>query len=1372
MAKISASLRVGSSSTAVDSDSAKKLAATSLSFTNTSSAELLRLTSSSGISFTKNQYTTVKIAVEEGGPVIITKISIESTAGTFTLWNSSSGQSISNSYHFKGNSQRTQSGSITAVKIYGYVSSSSSGDSSSSGSGSSSEAPSFIETVTFSPEDTYIGNSAITVAYNITATNAEITYVAIYNINGNTLNQETVSGSSVNGALVFYPDYGGNYYRFCYGYRASNGTTGIKLFESLAYYIKIGELGTMAAPGVTTSLGNNLVLPGETYTLSWSAPVLNGNTINSYQILLDGAYYGSTSSTSFSITNSLQEKGIANWSIKAQASNGKTSTSSATPIYNLTIGESQDFINITADDTTLTSGKTILSWAELNYSVADTLSGRFSVAYNLKLKISANKDWSNSTETIIATGLTATEYTIEEIGDYNLAGKFVCFVIESDLLYDGAIIKTIITEDADGLIKYAGNKPNQLKYILFNNTNEREEDFDCTYNGSEYSFSKKEFKYITKDSTLTIGFNDLVSGYILPGVKLVWKKNGVEKAKVIAAAAKDSAELQISFGDEDFFSNEFWNNNGTLTLTITSAAYLQDIDSPVLEEKQGYFYKGAKFQTNKKPVMGTVEKVSPANKTIPVNFATGNLEPIVDSANGIYEDLKFTGLSASHPQEIDIYGYKIYAAINGEWAEDWKTSALITEQLFSASEGGEYVDNIFVPAWRKNMGGYYSPITNNVTSVIFEVLNSFKNNHLANLLGEDVSTFNDIVNISYRITAVDTYGQESDNYYNYSFYYDFRAPAIFNSSPKIFYSGTLNSVTVNPYGEDIAAVPVFNGDEILVEFYPAFNTRHYANNSNYYVTDGTNKYLKYSTDNSIIDPNNYNVYKFVKKANGGLDSYLVDTIQPFLINSPISKTFEEINDEQVLKYKYQLNLTLNDNNLDEIEYFQIVPSYIEENQATRISRICYYDNNSNGFNVCYGSGNATFWNSRISNPKVQVTGIERLAVTKDEFGFELPKIKLFITDWGLTNQFVDSEKLDKVSLSKFNQFTNLRYSITYYRENDDGVDKTELPGLGWNRIYLQNSEQVADYDTLAAEYADYYDNFDAMKAAMDANYTNEYKDVVGTTKLPIPTTGTTLYINLPFPIKGGEESASNFLANLTIEGTVNRIKVDDTANETGYEEETLQLLNYVIYISQNKKTFIIQQGKLGINQPDLREIEESLYIIDKKYTSTINSNYPNILGLEASRSYNKINGLTGAFIGFYDDSSMNEGERILMGSIGLGMTLDDNGNATEYAPYVIYNSDTSGTMATLKLIPEGGDYISVDGNIISHKTPTAADSTSFLKINYDAFGHINNSEAVQMNDIRKAGRIAYGDVEPGLEEFAPFGDGNAEGDIYFWVQSE
>ena len=125
-----------------------------------------------------------------------------------------------------------------------------------------------------------------------------------------------------------------------------------------------------------------------------------------------------------------------------------------------------------------------------------------------------------------------------------------------------------------------------------------------------------------------------------------------------------------------------------------------------------------------------------------------------------------------------------------------------------------------------------------------------------------------------------------------------------------------------------------------------------------------------------------------------------------------------------------------------------------------------------------------------------------------------------------------------------------------------------------------------------------------------------------------------------------------------------------------------------------------------------------------------------------------------------------------MGSIGLGMEINDSDKATSYTPYVIYNKiekDGSLTLTSLNLIPEAGDYIEIEGHRISHKTPVAGGNTSLLKVGFDNFGHITASAAPTVEEIRQVAHIRYGDLDPSDTNNNIVGE---EGDIYLWIQSK
>ena len=1368
MSKISASLRNASTKSGLDSNNAKVSAATSTSFTNTTSQEILRL-SGNGASFSKGDYTSVKIAVEEGGPVVITSIIINTSIGALELYNSSSGRTIENEYHFKQDGTRSKRGTFTNVIIKGYDASSSGGGGSGGGSGGDT-TPSISGSASFPSPGIFTQTITLKVDFNISFSNCEFIEASLYD----TIGEKTIAtsgritGSSYVDSLYFTLNRGDNYnlraqvfyvppisgsWGEGYTYYPNGGST--------YTYKYIGDLGPISAPSVNSPYygkrnDTNFIYPGETYTLSWSAPETNGNTINGYQCLFNGNLFNSSNSTSISIGNNLNEKESGEWKIKAVAGTNpgtSSSISSGTYVYNLKI-DTQDSIAI--NNSTLASGSADFSWEPALINVNDSILGNFTVQYNLKYKTSSDKISWSSLQTI-ASNLTSNQYTIEEIGNLGLTGKFVCFVIENNIYYNSSLIKTITTEEFDGFIKYAGEKPNQLSSIIFESSDLKGRNYlsKYIYNGTKFIWETFNYKYITKGSTLTINFGELAAGYTKPGVKISWERGSYKGSKEFYENNTSSTtSMVINFVEDDFFNSNFWNSTSKLRLTIASLGYIETIGTTVLEEKIS-FYKKEDIQVIKKPVVSnTYDSISTISKNIPVNFTTGNQEPIVDEANGIYEDLKINNIKATHPQEIEIYAYEVYASVLIN--NTWKDYQVVTDNLLSATKGGGYSTNgsrlsWFIPDWN---------VEDNKVIFSLNILNSAKNSHLTALLGSEISQYSQKLTVDYRIFAIDVYGQKSNNYFSYSFTYDCRKPAIFEISPQIQSPASIDRKIIFPYGNEISVIPVFNGDNLIIKFYPAINPNHYNSNQNNYFNYNGKTYLKHSSDNSIIDPNYYRVYKFIKNSKGNFETILIDRIEPFSNTPIVTKESENLGEEKALYYCYQLNFNLENKDIDEVEYFQIVPFY--EDGGLRISRIHYYEDNSNGFNI----NNAIFWNSRISSPKIQVTGVERIATTEDDFGFELPKLKLYVTDWGTTHQFYDGEKLTKEQLVNYNRLTDLTYSIKYYKEKvENGVTSEEyLSGKDWGRNYLINSAPSITYNDLASEYN--YANFEELKTHTE----KDLSSINGNEHLPVVTSGTTLYVNLPSPIEGTSASATNFFAKLTINGKISRVSKDSA--EASFKPYSLQLIDYSIYISQNKKTFMIQQGKLGINQPELKEVEESLYIVDKKTMSGSGVNHPNILGLEASRTFNKINEMPGAFVGFYDDSSQNNGDRILMGSIGLGMEIDGSNKATSYTPYVFYNKiekDGSLTLTSLNLIPEAGDYIEIQGNRISHKTPIAGSNTSLLKVGFDNFGHITASAAPTVEEIRQVAHIRYGDLDPSDVNNNIVGE---EGDIYLWIQSK
>lgn len=1154
------------------------------------------------------------------------------------------------------------------------------------------------------------------------------------------------------------------------------------------------------------------------YVINWTAPDTGGNnSVADYDIFVNNVQIDSNNSTNLSFSVLEKEynlKDKLSHYIKAEATYNSVSNSSQSGtsyLYTLSV-ISPSSISV-LDNETFTSGSATITWEEPEVIVHDEVNN-FSFTYDVLYRTSSDKkNWAGKNNEewtkLTSESLSSPSYVIPNVAEIVSVDNFIQFKISCNINYNGAgltSVDTKVVENDDSFIVFAGNKPESFDSIEFSQINKKNE--TLTSIGSkeiEGFWSIFNCKYLTKETTLKVNFNANKLSYNEQGVKISWEKNGKYGSAIFTTTLAENS-LTVPFSDSQFDEN-FWDASKSFKLSISSivkkivvaAADGIEEESFIVTEAGNATYSGRDIQVAKLPKMLTsFDGVGPINRLIPVNFEEGNQQPIVDKQNQIYEDLRIIGIKSEHPQDIKIYGYKAYASVYLN--ETWKDYQLITDKVFSASEG-ELNNNeagLFTPIFEETYAGETIKI-NNVVSLELDILN--KNNHLNNLLAPNtINNYFEMLKINYRIHVVDEFGQESINYLEYEFDYDCRKPATFEIAPRIVSPIIEDSqlVSINPYNENdpILTIPVFNKDKLIIKFYPAINPRYYKTNTDEFITasDGMT-YLK----SSGADSNIYYLYKFVRNKDGKIElsknnenSKNPELLIPYSANVTTLKEEKEVIDNvEVSYYLYQLNLNLNNNNIDEIEYFQIVPAYIEDN-IERVSRINYDENNLNGFNICNGNNSAVFWNSRISNPKIQVTGIERIAVTKDNFGFELPKMKLYITDWGTTHQFFNNEKISANDLANnFNRLIDLTYSINYYREkvNSDGsITKEVLNDNNGNPItltrnYLTNSEKIIDYNKLALEYKDYYNNFEAMKEALEGSYSIEYANVNGETKLPIPATGSTLYINLPSPIKGTEEGDSNFYADVTIIGKIKRAIVNSDNNGIFIDEE-ISLSNYEIYISQNKKTFMIQQGKLGINQPELKDVEETLYLVDKKRISTTGNNYPNILGIEADRVFNKINDISGAFIGFYDDSIANKGERVSMGSIGLGMTFKENSEEVlSYEPYVFYNANANGDITALKLKAEGGAGIKVEGdfnNIISHTNSVDADSAgTFKNLTYDSQGHITGQTEIASGDIRKAMRIAYGvepteNPDPTNENWTfvyPLGEPR-EGDIYLWIQNE
>lgn len=1126
---------------------------------------------------------------------------------------------------------------------------------------------------------------------------------------------------------------------------------------------------------------NIFIYPNENYSLSW--PSL-GEGVNYTLLKNQGLIIASgLKDSSVTLLNTLKLKEKISYYIKAKGIEGSTSQSNELTLYNLLISPQTQ---ISSSNIDLISGSTTLRWEPPKIIVNDEILSGFTVKYNLKYRKSSDREnWSELSEPLVS-NYEYTEHIIPTITDILTNGEFINFVIENQIFYNGQFVKTVTTSlEEDGFIKYAGIKPNQLQSVefyaesLITVINKGKRSSIYSYKEDNYGWEEPRTlmaipQYTENNkSKMIITFGAPMDNYI-PGVRITWKKGNITKFKDFFT---ENTFIEIPFnvlyredGEELFFDNEFWKTDNDVILTIASAGQLKNTTITVLEEAQGYLYRGIDIQPAKLPEMlSEYSNISTNSSNIQVNFDSNNPQPIVDDK--YYEDIKIEGIHGNQSQGINIYSYKVVAKINTK-------EILITEEklLNDNDSNSKFEEGWFTP---NRIGG----------SINLELDILKKNKHIENLLEQSVNSYFERFNIEYQIYCQDEFGQLSNNYFKKNFYYDCRKPAIFKTSPIITGGGDFSIPTqdINPYGETLTCLPVFNDDSLIIEFYPAYNERDILKNPNNY----NNGYLKYSQDNSIQDVNGYSVYKFIKaNSEEDMKPIFIEDITAYGTNAELKRISENINGVEVLKYLYKLNLILEDKNEDEIVGYQIIPYYIEEGTDKRISRIFYYENkdynndgqpepNKNKFNLLEGlnESSARFWISRLSDINISTTGIERTSISLDNFGLSYPKIKLNVTDWGTTYDFKDRQSLNIEELQNYNRFNELSYNIEYERE--DGSKLTT-----WNREYKPNT---ITYKALAAEYGK--NSFEEIyNLITDEQIKNKYQNEDGSynsnfenTSLYLPVTGSTLYINLPEEITNIANFSKIYYATLNIVGKINRISSNADNNGNIIEENILTLKNYKIFISKNNKTFQINQGRIAINLPEFKEIEEtievkgieeSFYVVDKNHVQGVGEYYPNTFAIEGRRNRNKIkiddnNIIGGSFIGFYDDSEINLGERKLMGSIGFKWTVDGNGNEEHYTPYLIYSPNADGQLTSLNLIPEAGTGIVIEGNLISHINKVEPQKEIFRRFSYDSEGHITESFDLTADEIKAAAGIKYDIYDP--TDSGNLISGN-EGDIYFWIQ--
>lgn len=1245
---------------------------------------------------------------------------------------------------------------------------------------------------------------------------------------------------------------------------AYNTSETVIISQEYEVYTEMGSIETFT---VSTNYGNNqsgisFSNVDSSLIFNWSLPSTNGNEIIGYQLYKvnnsnDILIYSGLQQ-SYKISNILNSD-ITEFYVKAIPNRSDVAevTSNIITIYSA-IFEPQTYIE--ANPVELTSKNNSLIWEKPNTNL-----NLPNLTYSYEIQYERSSDGKTWKDNYISLGTSTTESLTLDASSF--LNDFFLFKIITTIEYNGVSKGTISTLKSQNFIKFSGIKPNQLKSLeffavnnLLNNTKKSVWDGNIWTNLQDYC-------YLINPSIIKVNFGDPVfnDGIKLytPGIRIEWTRGTYKGDIELFADSIDS--VSHSFELNENLGELFWNKNiqSPLALRIYAVGKLTKEDGTIItvvKDDSEPFFPGISGNINslqiaKLPIIEKDAIVTPKRGIVDVNFSESNKQPIIDLENNIYEDLRIENLKYYHPQNdsIDLYGFKVYAKINeGQYQ-------LIRQQLLEEKNGeGSFENNIYIPSnFNPIIGENLSD--NNLylgLNILGTLTNRDKKTHIDTLLGTDVSTYTEPFNISYKITVIDEYGNESDleNSYEYNFIYDCRKSSEFFNAPEIYLQSNIdenlqelqniynNPRKISPYNEDIYCISVKEknnndidsiNDSVYFGFYPGFKQSDYNNNSNKYVVINEQKYLL----DGQTDPNIYYVYKFVKTINGWKEPKIISILTPEKEVENLIKTTKEIQDENnntqiITYYLYRHEFQLDDHRYDEIAYYQILPAYTDAN-GIRLPRLyCDIENNLNKFNVIYNGNNnlkygIPFWCSRIVFAQVQASVIERLAITKDNFGFKNPKLGLYVKDWGATNQFYSGKPLLGKNLEEYNNFNSIKYIVEYQNNEGELIEENNT----WHRNYPIN------YNILATEYN--YANWKDLYTDLDNDYKDLYSEINGENLFENPYTGNIIYINLKTPIAGTSAASQSFKAQVKITNTIDRFTTDNNGNSYyGILTEEVKSEDNIIYIAQNNKTFIITENKIGINQPDIGNVSETFYIIGKQQTD-LEKNYKNIIGIESSNA-SMINGKIGAYIGFYDNSNNNQGERVLAGSIGFctdpvnsiileeevlisellenyNLTLDQfnklNGTQITQAgvesgstysgdfyyygtriPYIHYKDGLTDTEIhqSLALIGENGIYVGENGKIGHTNIIEKTTIQNYYPITFDEQGHItSHGNALEIFDlinetnmeeeiildsaagtkISKATLMKqYLNITYGVDDPSSLGAAK-EGDIYLWIQS-
>jgi len=620
-----------------------------------------------------------------------------------------------------------------------------------SGGGGEEAEKKVTGSVTYSPNGGIINSGdSITISYSVDAENTDILSVDLWGKKANTDDYGYIhSSSNKDGSFTITPINNGDDEKFTYdidvfdtdeeGHNISGDT---KTFTVLGPAYQLSKVTDISFSG--SSIKKEFLLLNDNYeanySVNWTGLTgIKNNSVSGYNIKINENLIGNDNITSnnnnysYSIGSkvyNLNGEKISH-QIIALASRGNPTSdynSISNPFYLYTLYAKPQQKIYNYDNPTFSSGSATIKWDPIEILVHDEVKEKFTIKYQISYQYSLDKKiWKDGTGeenkwSILNTEfLTTPEYFINDITTLvptgeTLNGKFIRFKIANQILYNNSEIFQISTkteEDTeDNFLFFAGEKPKSLNFIKLNYTTKKNKDLESVYEIINDNYDWREdsnCKYLTKDTKLTIGFNEnTLEGYDEQGVRINWSK-GKDSGVAIITTNFGANELTVDLSNTDNFPEKFWDTTNKLTLSIasivkkilTQASETQEEEFFIVTELNSYTYKGEDIQIAKLPTMTSLGEISPISKIIPVNFKEGNQEPIADN----FEDLIIAGIKGTHSQNIGIYGYKAYANIylNNIWLDKYQ---LVEDKVFTASEGEVPTEEVglFIPIWEKKDG--------------------------------------------------------------------------------------------------------------------------------------------------------------------------------------------------------------------------------------------------------------------------------------------------------------------------------------------------------------------------------------------------------------------------------------------------------------------------------------------------------------------------------------------------------------------------------------------------------------------------------------------------------------------------------------------